>query len=208
MALTTAKREIAFIDRDVPQLGTLLAGLREDVEAILLSDCEPVAQQMAQAVAERDGLKAVHVIAHGASGEVCFGPKGLALESLEVNARALRKLGKALGAEGALLLWSCDVAQGARGTAFVNGLARLTGLDVLGGRWVLDVACGKAAAAIAVTPLSAQCIASYHAKLRVPRTTDTGCSADGAVAQASTAFASLSRPSTATRAAGSSAWRC
>jgi hypothetical protein len=37
----TRKREIAFIDRDVDYLATLLAGIRPDVEPILLSNDEP-----------------------------------------------------------------------------------------------------------------------------------------------------------------------
>ena len=59
------KREIAFIDRNVDDLTSLLAGIRPDVEAILLSDNEPAPCQMARAVRGREGLEAIHVIAHG-----------------------------------------------------------------------------------------------------------------------------------------------
>jgi hypothetical protein len=45
----TPKREIAFIDRGVDDLATLLASLRPDVEPILLSNDEPAPRQMARA---------------------------------------------------------------------------------------------------------------------------------------------------------------
>src|ERR1700739_2043309 len=51
---TTPKREIAFIDRGVDDLATLLAGIRPDVEPILLSNDEPAPRQMARAVQGRE----------------------------------------------------------------------------------------------------------------------------------------------------------
>jgi hypothetical protein len=68
----TPKREIAFIDRGVKDLATLLAGIRPEVEPILLSNDEPAPRQMARAVQGREGLEAIHVIAHGRPGEVSF----------------------------------------------------------------------------------------------------------------------------------------
>jgi hypothetical protein len=41
MSTSAMKREIAFIDRNVDDLGTLLAGMRPEVEPVLLSDDEP-----------------------------------------------------------------------------------------------------------------------------------------------------------------------
>ena len=132
---------------------------------------------MAQAVAEREGLSAYHIIAHGSCGEAYVGAQTLPLETLQADAAHLSKIGKALGADGDLLLWSCDAAQGARGAAFVKGLARLTGANVkaatglvgshaLGGQWELDVAFGGNNHASAA-PLTAQAMASYLGILMV-----------------------------------------
>jgi hypothetical protein len=55
MMTTTRKREIAFIDRGVDDLATLLAGIRPDVEPILLSNDESAPRQMARAVKGREG---------------------------------------------------------------------------------------------------------------------------------------------------------
>src|SRR5262249_56144428 len=75
-------REIIFIDRNVDDLETLLAGLRPELDAILLSDDEPAPRQMSRLVRGRDGLKAIHVIAHGRVGEVSFSVGALSQESL------------------------------------------------------------------------------------------------------------------------------
>ena len=64
--------EIAFIDPTVSDGDVLLAGLRPGVEGILLTAAEPAPPQMARALAGRRDLETVHVIAHGAPGEVRF----------------------------------------------------------------------------------------------------------------------------------------
>src|SRR5262245_7290345 len=61
----TTKREIAFIDPGVDDLSALLSGVRPDVDAIVLSDDEPVARQIGQALVNVRDLVAVHIIAHG-----------------------------------------------------------------------------------------------------------------------------------------------
>src|SRR5258708_31100643 len=143
--------EIAFIDRNVDGLTTLLAGVRPQVEPILLSDNEPAARQMAAAVQYRTDLAAIHVIAHGRPGEVSFGSGTLAFETLEKDREDLAAIGNALGSDGDLLLWSCRTGEGERGAAFIGGVARATGAQVmaatnlvgaagLGGSWALHSA--------------------------------------------------------------------
>src|SRR5215475_14888171 len=186
-------REIAFIDRNVDDLDTLLAGIRPDVEAILLSNDEPAPRQMACALRGREGLEAIHVIAHGRVCEVSFGAGALSLESLAGHAADLRAIGQALGNDGKLLLWSCDTAAGARGSAFLEALESATGAEVrsatgtigsqpLGGRWELDVSSGKETIA---APLTAQGMAGYAGVLAPPTkasltaiTTDSGTAGD------------------------------
>src|SRR5262249_11964980 len=170
-------REIAFIDRNVDDLETLLAGLRPELAPILLSDDEPALRQMARLVRDCDGLEAIHVIAHGRVCEVSFGAGALSLESLAGHAADLRAIGQALGNDGKLLLWSCDTAAGARGSAFLEALESATGAEVraatgtigsqpLGGRWELDVSSGKETVA---APLTARGMAGYAGVL-APKT--------------------------------------
>lgn len=86
-------REIAFIDRHVDDLDILLAGIRPDVDAILLSDDEPAPRQKARAVKGRDGLEAIHIIAHGRPSEVSFGAGTLSLEFMDDYAAELAEVG-------------------------------------------------------------------------------------------------------------------
>ncbi|MEK1932330.1 MAG: DUF4347 domain-containing protein, partial [Pararhizobium sp.] len=68
----THSREIAFIDPAVTDFETLLAGLRPDVEPVVLLSDEPAMTQMARILEGRTNLDAIHVIAHGRPGEVSF----------------------------------------------------------------------------------------------------------------------------------------
>src|SRR5215470_17505020 len=123
-------REIAFVDRNVDDLPTFLTGLRPELDLILLSDDEPALCQIARRVGCWDGLDAIHVIAHGRVGEVSFGAGALSLESLAGHTADLRAIGQALGNDGKLLLWSCNTAAGARGSAFLEALESATGAQV------------------------------------------------------------------------------
>src|SRR5262245_24712084 len=170
-------REISFIDRNVDDLETLLAGLRPELDPIFLSDDEPALLQMSRLVRDWNGLEAIHVIAHGRAGEVSFSAGALCLESLAGHTADLRAIGQALSKDGKLLLWSCQTAAGAHGSAFVAALESTTGAAVraatgtvgsqpLGGRWELDVNSGKETV---VAPLTAQGIAGYAGVLAPPK---------------------------------------
>src|SRR5215475_11846017 len=90
--------EILFVDCSVPDIETVFHGLRPGVEAILLDAARPAAAQMAAALAERRDLDAVHVMAHGAPGEVRFAAGTWSAETLAAEAGELSVIGNALGA--------------------------------------------------------------------------------------------------------------
>lgn len=142
--------EILFVDPHVSDLRTILANLRPEVEAILLDAERPAARQMAQALEGRDGLDAVHVIAHGAPGRVSFAAGEWSAETLDDDGGDLAAIGRALGGSGELLLWSCNAGAGAAGTNFIDALScaagtpvaaasDLVGSPTLGGDWKLNV---------------------------------------------------------------------
>ncbi|SFP87573.1 protein of unknown function [Mesorhizobium sp. NFR06] len=154
--------ELVFVDPSVSDLGTILRNLRPEVEAIVLDAERPAARQMARALEGRDGLDAVHVIAHGAPGRVSFAAGEWSARTLEDEGDDLASIGQALGGSGELLLWSCNTGAGAAGTNFVDALARETGAPVaaadylvgssaLGGDWKLNVRTRKAAERLPLT---------------------------------------------------------
>lgn len=148
--------ELLFVDPSVSDIGTILANLRQEVEPILLDAERPAARQMAMALEGREGLDAVHVIAHGAPGRVSFASGEWSARTLGDDELDLATIGRVLGGIGELLLWSCNAGTGAAGTAFINALSRavatpvaaaddLVGSSAFGGDWKLNVRTSKAA---------------------------------------------------------------
>ncbi|MEK9283021.1 Ig-like domain-containing protein [Bradyrhizobium sp. ISRA442] len=180
--MITSHHEIAFIDRNVDQLTALLAGLRAEVEPIVLLADAPAPRQMADVLKHRSDLAAIHLIAHGAPGQVNCGASALTLETIENEDEDLAAIGRALGNGGSLQLWACNAARGARGAAFVDALARATGAQVLaatslvgaaalGGGWELHARSG---ANHAQAPLTAQGIGNYAAVMAAKTWTGGG----------------------------------
>ena len=167
--VSLTKSEIAFVDPGVSDLGTLLQHLRPEVDAIILDHARPAPEQMAEALRCRNGVAAVHVIAHGRPGELSFGSGAVSLDNLDAHDRGFAEIGRALDQDGALQLWSCNTGAGASGLAFVQRLADATGSAVaaashtigaaaLGGRWQLDA---RSRAIDVAAPLSAEGTSAY-----------------------------------------------
>lgn len=185
--------ELVFVDPSVSDLGTILGNLRPRVEAIVLDAKSPAARQMARALEAHDGLDAVHVIAHGAPGRVCFAAGEWSTRTLQHDEADLATIGQALGGSGELLLWSCNAGAGAAGTDFVDALARAAGAPVaaatdlvgsptLGGRWKLtrDTA--------ARPPLTEEGIMGYAAVLAAIEITVSGLIPTGMTGGSTTYF--------------------
>ena len=110
----------------------------------------------------RDDLDAIHIVAHGAPGEVNFSTGPLSIETIDQHADELAVIGQAVGG-GALMLWSCEAGLGERGAQFIEELATASGAEVSaptglvgaaakGGRWELDA---RAESAYAHAPITA-----------------------------------------------------
>ena len=107
-------------------------------------------------------ISAVHIISHGADGEVQLGGATLNFDSLLNNASQVKGWGQALTPGADILIYGCDVAEYADGKALVNALSRLTGADVAasedltgaankGGNWTLEYDTGHIDAALAIS---------------------------------------------------------
>ncbi len=163
----TSFREIAFIDPAVADSETLLAGLRSDVESVMLSSDEPALTQMARKLDGRSNLDAIHVIVHGRPGEVTFTAGAVSYEAIKDETTELPDFSTALGTQSAMLIWACETGAGERGAAFVDALAARTGVRVaaasgfvgaefLGGTWSLDRGAGPGLA-----PLTPEAMMTY-----------------------------------------------
>ena len=174
----TNTRELVFIDRQVDDLGTLLAHMRPGVDAIVLDPAKPALAQIAQSARSRskdgESLEAIHVIAHGQPGEVRFASGALSLATIEAHADDLAAIGETLQ-DGEFRLWTCETARGLSGMAFIAALARAVGANVAastdlvgsaakGGRWELDA---RADSAYAQAPITADGIKKYEGVMAV-----------------------------------------
>src|ERR1044071_2470708 len=82
---TDAISEIVFIDPDVQDIETLLDGLRPEVAPVLLDQVRPAPEQIAAALADHSDLDGIHIIAHGAPGEVRFAAGRLYSENIGMH---------------------------------------------------------------------------------------------------------------------------
>ncbi|WP_338820480.1 DUF4347 domain-containing protein [Acidovorax temperans] len=187
---TTASpaRSIVFVDSRVQDAATLLQGLDPGTEVVFLQAGQDGLAQMAAALGDRGDVGAVQVIAHGSAGQLWLGSRFLdntTLQQPEVQA-LLAALGRGLTAEGDLLIYACNTAEGSAGAQFVSTLAALTGADVAasddrtgaGGDWDLEISTGSIEQA---TMLSAQGEAAYQhglATLTVTTGADSGLDAN------------------------------
>lgn len=148
----TSSHEVAFISDDVPDIWTLVGGIRQGVEVIHLDPMQDGVLQMAEALAGRRDLDAIHVISHGAPGQIRLGATMVDKNGLQTRTAELAAIGRALAGTGDILFYGCNIARG-EGVAFLQKLAELTGADVaastdptgssaLGGNWALETATG------------------------------------------------------------------
>jgi hypothetical protein len=66
----------------------------------LLTGSDAAPRQMARALAGREDIEAIHIIAHGRAGEVSFGSGLLSLETLDAHEADLAAIGRALDVDG------------------------------------------------------------------------------------------------------------
>jgi len=151
--------EILLADASVEQLAVLLDGLRPGVEVHLIHPHDDALALFAQCCA-REHLDTLHVLGHGAPGEVILGSqkldeatlvsiqeslssiKAVSIQGLDANASSeiqLTNSGGALSYDGAtqtpflepqICLWSCQTGAGIKGKQFMNTLANMTNATI------------------------------------------------------------------------------
>ncbi len=149
-ALSNTK-SIAFINPTLMDPDTIIAGLGDDVEVVFLPR-ENAFEFMTDYLSERSDIDAIHIFTHGEEGKFLLGwTEGVDSDFIHDHSEEFAAWGKALSADGDILIYGCDVAGGETGAAFVDLLSEVTGCDVaassdrvgLGGDWVMEYTVGK-----------------------------------------------------------------
>ncbi|MDR6153050.1 putative repeat protein (TIGR02059 family) [Acidovorax delafieldii] len=172
-ALTSPAQEVLFIDSRVPDLQAIMAAARPGVKVVILDPSESGVAQMVKALDGLHGLASISVVSHGDEGVLLLGNGPLFSGNLEQYQAQLKAIGAALGPDGDLLLFGCDVGAGEAGAQFIQSLAQMTGADVAasndstagavrGGDWDLEVTTGQIEATAA---LDVQALEGYDFSL-------------------------------------------
>ncbi|MBI1291051.1 DUF4347 domain-containing protein, partial [bacterium] len=154
--------QIVFIDSRVEDAGDLLAGIDPSADIVFLDPDRDGVEQIAEVLASRSDVEAIHILAHGGSGHLTLGSGELNVDTIDgVHAGRLGEIGASLSANADILIYGCDFAAGQDGLAAVSALAEITGADIaasddvtghssLGGDWDLEFEVGEIEARLAV----------------------------------------------------------
>ncbi|MEQ1656951.1 MAG: DUF4347 domain-containing protein, partial [Nitrospira sp.] len=155
--------EVAFVDPTVPNYQELLSGMDPNIEVIMLDGGRDGMEQIASALSGRTGIDAIHIISHGAEGQLTLGTGTLSQESMTGQyADELATIQQALSEQADILVYGCDFAEGQTGQEAATLLSQLTGADVaastddtgfaeFGGDWVLETQTGSIETTVVVT---------------------------------------------------------
>ncbi|MFM2054201.1 MAG: hypothetical protein RL456_2238, partial [Pseudomonadota bacterium] len=156
--MSNTATQLLFIDAAIKDVDALLVSVAPGVEVVRLQADRDGLVQIAEAMAGRTGVEAVHIISHGSAGRLELGDAVIDEAALAGRAAVLGTIRDALSAQADLLLYGCDVAAGDAGASFLGALAAATGADVAastdmtgpalsGGDWTLEAATGAIEAA-------------------------------------------------------------
>ncbi|MEH1910537.1 MAG: DUF4347 domain-containing protein [Nostoc sp.] len=171
----TPPTRLVFIDPQVENYQNLVAGVLPNTTVIVLDADQNGIEQISQVLATHGLINSLHIVSHGAPGQVYLGNSQLSHETLNRYAWQLMDWANVLSADAQLLLYGCEVGQTEQGKAFVQRLSELTGAVVaasddltgstaLGGDWELEVSTGAIVPTLAFEP---EVITAYASVLGV-----------------------------------------
>ena len=171
--------EAVFIMPDVADASTLTRGLRPGTHLHLLRPGEGLAR-IAELLAGYRDLATVHIISHGSPGTLSLGSTTLTSRNIAAYGAELTAMGRAIRADGDILLYGCNVAEGTEGQELVAGLARWTAADIAasttlsgaaarGGDWILESKSGMVTAGSLLTDET-----GYEGILATPKVLNPG----------------------------------
>ncbi|WP_321845605.1 DUF4347 domain-containing protein [Paraburkholderia bannensis] len=164
---TSGSHQVVFVDPAVANYQTLLTGLPAGTQVVVLDANSDGFAQIAQYLQTHSGVSAIHLISHGADGEIQAGSAWLNLGDLSAYSAELTAIGAAMKPGGDFLIYGCDVAEDASGKALVQQIATLTHLNVaastdatgataLGGDWTLEYHVGDVRTDVIVSAAAEQ----------------------------------------------------
>jgi Domain of unknown function (DUF4347)/FG-GAP-like repeat len=172
-------RSLLFIDAAIEDSQWFAQGVAASTEVHWLQPGSDAIAQITQTLLGRTGIASLQIIAHGQAGGIQLGNSWLNGQTLANAGAAIQSWGIALTPSADILLYGCNVAQGAVGQAFVQQLAQITGADVAasddltgqGGDWTLEVQTGEIESRLEI---AAPVLQRYHHQLAAPILNNSG----------------------------------
>ena len=122
----TAGQQIVFIDGNVPDAQSLVAGVKPGIQVVILDPNGNGVQQMADYLSSHDehNLDAIQIVSHGEDATVRLGNTILGLADISMFSPQLATIGQALKPGGDILFYGCNVGEGFAGTLFEIQISR------------------------------------------------------------------------------------
>ena len=179
---TESPSAVVFVDPRVSDHESLVDGTAADTLVVILDPEEDGVARIGEVLSRHRDVSSVHILSHGSAGRVTLGNAVLSGETIDGYAGVLQgwRSGLATGAD--ILVYGCNVAEGAAGQAFTAQLADMTGADVAasddptgaagqGGDWDLETRIGRIETSAA---FSAQAREAYAGTLAAYTVTEAG----------------------------------
>ena len=110
---SAARQEIVFLSPSVLDYQKLLDGISPNVEVHVLDPARDGVQQMAEILAGRTGIDAIHLIGDGTEAEMHLGASFLTQDSISTTyAEQFQQIGQSLSANADLLIYGCNFGHG------------------------------------------------------------------------------------------------
>ncbi|MCC3543897.1 MAG: DUF4347 domain-containing protein [Microcoleus sp. PH2017_22_RUC_O_B] len=162
-AYPESKTYLVVVDSRVENYEELIRGVKPGSEVLVLDPTRDAIAQITEFLGHYHSINSLHVVSHGREAAVAIGRTELNIDNVETYSSQLQQWGKALGSQGSILLYGCNVAAGESGIKFIEKLSELTGANIaasrnltgsaaLGGDWELEITTGQIDAELAFKP--------------------------------------------------------
>ena len=159
---SAARQEIVFLSPSVRDYQQLLDNISPNVEVFVLDPTRDGVAQMAEVLAGRTAIDAIHLIGEGTEAQMHLGSSFLTQESISSTyAQQFQQIGQSLSQNADMLIYGCNFGRGDAGQQAIQTLAALTGADVAASDnrtghssesadWILETSFGSIETAVVV----------------------------------------------------------
>ena len=130
---------LVFVDANVADYQTLVSSVQPGTEVVVLNSSSNGIEQITEVLGNYTNLDSVQILSHGDSASLQLGSEILSQENVESYGSQLQQWGEALGSDGDILLYGCNVADSQAGQSFINRLSEITQADIAASNGTIHV---------------------------------------------------------------------